>query len=72
MLVNTIGIKRFQVLDRGTRDGYATARVRFVKDMKCNATEELKVLHNSVYDESRLLLNSLPLMIRVRILLLNF
>ena len=31
-LINTLGERRFQVIERGTRDGYAVARIRFITD----------------------------------------
>lgn len=31
-IVDTIGQRRFQVLERGTRDGYHTAKVKLIRD----------------------------------------
>ena len=31
-LVTTVGERRFQVLERKTRDGYAVARIKFLSD----------------------------------------
>ena len=65
ILVNTIGGKRFEVLERDTRDGYSTARVKLFTDSSFKITEELKELHRHTYKECEGFLNSLPLMIKV-------
>lgn len=31
-ILSTVGIRRFQVISRGERDGYDTAQVQFLKD----------------------------------------
>lgn len=41
-LITTVGERRFQVLERNTRDGYAVARIRFLSDEP--PTEDLSKL----------------------------
>ena len=43
-IVDTIGRQRFRVIERGTRDGYSTARVQLVSDDSIS-TEEFQGLH---------------------------
>ena len=38
-VVDTMGGRRFKVLERGTKDGYATAKVEFVHDVIPNGQE---------------------------------
>ncbi|XP_030804152.1 LON peptidase N-terminal domain and RING finger protein 1 [Camarhynchus parvulus] len=53
-VVDTIGGKRFRVLRRGMKDGYCTADIEYLEDVKV-ADEELKKLrelHNFVYNQA--------------------
>jgi len=47
-VVDTMGGRRFKVLERGTKDGYATAKVEFLHDVIPNGQElqELQQLHD--------------------------
>ncbi|XP_051558444.1 LON peptidase N-terminal domain and RING finger protein 2 isoform X2 [Myxocyprinus asiaticus] len=53
-VVDTIGIARFKVLSHGQRDGYHTAKIEYLEDMKVEGEEltELLKLHESVYDQA--------------------
>jgi len=44
-IIDTVGGRRFQVLDRGTRDGYNTAKVEFIQD-EMPKEDELTALQN--------------------------
>ncbi|KAM9286566.1 LON peptidase N-terminal domain and RING finger protein 1 isoform 2-T2 [Cariama cristata] len=53
-VVDTVGGKRFRVLRRGMKDGYCTADIEYLEDVKV-ADEELKKLrelHNFVYNQA--------------------
>ncbi|XP_053230146.1 LON peptidase N-terminal domain and RING finger protein 3 isoform X3 [Podarcis raffonei] len=53
-VVDSIGKRRFKVLKHGQRDGYNTADIEYIEDQKVQGAEsaELKLLHESVYDEA--------------------
>ncbi|KAL2305164.1 hypothetical protein Nmel_007139 [Mimus melanotis] len=54
-VVDTIGGKRFRVLRRGMKDGYCTADIEYLEDVKVADGEELKKLrelHNFVYNQA--------------------
>ncbi|KAJ7425723.1 LON peptidase N-terminal domain and RING finger protein 1 isoform X2 [Willisornis vidua] len=54
-VVDTIGGKRFRVLRRGMKDGYCTADIEYLEDVKVADEEELKKLrelHNFVYNQA--------------------
>ncbi|KAI1238318.1 hypothetical protein IHE44_0013040, partial [Lamprotornis superbus] len=54
-VVDTIGGKRFRVLRRGMKDGYCTADIEYLEDVKVADQEELKKLrelHNFVYNQA--------------------
>ncbi|NXS08041.1 LONF1 protein, partial [Neodrepanis coruscans] len=54
-VVDTIGGKRFRVLRRGMKDGYCTADIEYLEDVKVADEEELKKLrelHNFVYSQA--------------------
>lgn len=68
-LVDTIGGRRFRVLERGKRDGYNTARVEFLSDTILTEQElqEAKALESDIYTKVRAWLDTLPGMHRARI-----
>ncbi|KAJ8262324.1 hypothetical protein GJAV_G00165160 [Gymnothorax javanicus] len=54
-VVDTVGWKRFQVLSRGMRDGYNTADIQFLEDVKVDSEqdlEKLRELHDQVYKQA--------------------
>ncbi|KFQ81162.1 LON peptidase N-terminal domain and RING finger protein 1, partial [Phoenicopterus ruber ruber] len=54
-VVDTVGGKRFRVLRRGMKDGYCTADIEYLEDVKVANEEELKKLrelHNFVYNQA--------------------
>ncbi|NXF87289.1 LONF1 protein, partial [Eubucco bourcierii] len=54
-VVDTVGGKRFRVLQRGMKDGYCTADIEYLEDVKVADEEELKKLrelHNLVYSQA--------------------
>uniref|UniRef100_A0A3Q0S534 LON peptidase N-terminal domain and ring finger 4 n=1 Tax=Amphilophus citrinellus TaxID=61819 RepID=A0A3Q0S534_AMPCI len=53
--VETVGGSRFRVLKRGQRDGYHTADIEYLEDIKVegNELELLQRLHDSVYQQAQ-------------------
>nr|XP_005299199.1 LON peptidase N-terminal domain and RING finger protein 1 isoform X1 [Chrysemys picta bellii] len=54
-VVDTVGGKRFRVLRRGMKDGYCTADIEYLEDIKVADKEELKnlrALHDVVYNQA--------------------
>uniref|UniRef100_A0A672U9Z0 LON peptidase N-terminal domain and ring finger 1 n=1 Tax=Strigops habroptila TaxID=2489341 RepID=A0A672U9Z0_STRHB len=54
-VVDTVGGKRFRVLRRGMKDGYCTADIEYLEDVKVADEDELKKLrelHNFVYNQA--------------------
>ncbi|XP_067386647.1 LON peptidase N-terminal domain and RING finger protein 1 isoform X2 [Emydura macquarii macquarii] len=54
-VVDTVGGKRFRVLQRGMKDGYCTADIEYLEDIKVADEEELKKLrelHDVVYNQA--------------------
>ncbi|XP_077135833.1 LON peptidase N-terminal domain and RING finger protein 1 [Ranitomeya variabilis] len=53
-VVDTIGGKRFQVLNRGMRDGYCTADIDYLTDTQVDEEElqQLGELHDAVYTQA--------------------
>ncbi|KAM8938812.1 LON peptidase N-terminal domain and RING finger protein 1 [Pelodytes ibericus] len=53
-VVDTIGGKRFRVLERGMRDGYYTADIEYLSDIQVSEEElqQLKDLHDAVYTQA--------------------
>uniref|UniRef100_A0A8C8S537 LON peptidase N-terminal domain and ring finger 2 n=1 Tax=Pelusios castaneus TaxID=367368 RepID=A0A8C8S537_9SAUR len=53
-VVDTVGVRRFRVLNHGQRDGYNTANIEYLEDKKVEGAEyeELVSLHDSVYDQA--------------------
>ncbi|XP_056129310.1 LON peptidase N-terminal domain and RING finger protein 1 [Lampris incognitus] len=53
--VDTVGGSRFRVLRRGQRDGYHTADIEYLEDLKADGAELeiLQHLHDSVYQQAQ-------------------
>ncbi|KAK2849398.1 hypothetical protein Q5P01_009232 [Channa striata] len=53
--VDTVGGSRFRVLKRGQRDGYHTADIEYLEDLKVDGSEFelLQHLHDSVYQQAQ-------------------
>lgn len=53
--VDTVGGSRFRVLKRGQRDGYHTADIEYLEDLKVDGSELelLQGLHDSVYQQAQ-------------------
>ncbi|KAG7461845.1 hypothetical protein MATL_G00195420 [Megalops atlanticus] len=54
-VVDTVGWKRFQVLNRGMKDGYNTADIEYLEDVKVNNAKgllKLQELHDQVYEQA--------------------
>ncbi|KAM9377825.1 LON peptidase N-terminal domain and RING finger protein 1 [Pholidichthys leucotaenia] len=53
--VETVGGNRFRVLKRGQRDGYHTADIEYLEDVKVEGSEleVLQCLHDSVYQQAQ-------------------
>lgn len=53
--VDSVGVSRFRVLKRGQRDGYHTADIEYLKDLKVDDSElePLQLLHDSVYQQAQ-------------------
>ncbi|XP_075716126.1 LON peptidase N-terminal domain and RING finger protein 1 [Rhinoderma darwinii] len=53
-VVDTIGGKRFRVLNRGMRDGYSTADIEYLTDTQVGEEElqQLRELHDAVYTQA--------------------
>ncbi|XP_067419660.1 LON peptidase N-terminal domain and RING finger protein 2 isoform X2 [Emydura macquarii macquarii] len=53
-VVDTVGVRRFRVLNHGQRDGYNTANIEYLEDKRVEGAEyeELVSLHDSVYDQA--------------------
>ncbi|XP_036380528.1 LON peptidase N-terminal domain and RING finger protein 3-like [Megalops cyprinoides] len=60
-VVDTIGKRRFKVIQHSQRDGYNTADIEYLEDEKVEGTEEaeLRTLHDAVYDQAVTWVNSL-------------
>ncbi|XP_037636663.1 LON peptidase N-terminal domain and RING finger protein 3-like [Sebastes umbrosus] len=68
-VVDTIGKRRFKVLQHHERDGYNTADIEYLEDVKEEdlAERELQSLHDTVYDQALVWVNSLKTEQRERI-----
>ncbi|OCT99525.1 LON peptidase N-terminal domain and RING finger protein 1 [Xenopus laevis] len=53
-VVDTVGGKRFRVLNRGMRDGYSTADIEYLSDIPVHQEEfqQLKELHDAVHAQA--------------------
>ncbi|XP_070692688.1 LON peptidase N-terminal domain and RING finger protein 3-like [Pempheris klunzingeri] len=60
-VVDTIGRRRFKVIQHSERDGYNTADIEYLEDVKVEgvAERELQSLHDTVYDQALVWVNSL-------------
>ncbi|XP_019940548.1 LON peptidase N-terminal domain and RING finger protein 3-like [Paralichthys olivaceus] len=60
-VVDTIGRRRFKVSQHSERDGYNTADIEYLEDVKVEgvAERELQSLHDTVYDQALVWVNSL-------------
>ncbi|KAK2849506.1 hypothetical protein Q5P01_009340 [Channa striata] len=60
-VVDTIGRRRFKVIQHSQRDGYNTADIEYLEDVKVEgvAERELQSLHDAVYDQALVWVNSL-------------
>ncbi|XP_072252319.1 LON peptidase N-terminal domain and RING finger protein 3-like [Leuresthes tenuis] len=60
-VVDTIGRRRFKVIQHRERDGYNTADIEYLEDVKVEgvAERELHTLHDMVYDQALVWVNSL-------------
>ncbi|XP_072519973.1 LON peptidase N-terminal domain and RING finger protein 3-like [Salminus brasiliensis] len=60
-VVDTIGKRRFKVIQHSQRDGYNTADIEYLEDVKVtgDAAAELGTLHDMVYDQALVWVNSL-------------
>ncbi|XP_061214016.1 LON peptidase N-terminal domain and RING finger protein 3 isoform X2 [Neopsephotus bourkii] len=69
-VVDSIGKRRFKVIQHSQRDGYNTADIEYIEDQKVQGQEyaALLVLHDSVYDQAYLWFNSLKQALKSRIL----
>ncbi|XP_006003946.1 LON peptidase N-terminal domain and RING finger protein 3 [Latimeria chalumnae] len=69
-VVDSIGKRRFKVIQHGQRDGYNTADIEYLEDQKVEGEEfvDLLCLHDSVYDQAYTWFNSLKQVLKNRIL----
>ncbi|XP_032084250.1 LON peptidase N-terminal domain and RING finger protein 3-like [Thamnophis elegans] len=69
-VVDSIGKRRFKVLQHSKCDGYNTADIEYIEDKKVQgeASEYLTILHSAVYDQARTWFNTLKSSLRVRII----
>lgn len=68
-VVDTIGRRRFKVIQHNERDGYNTADIEYLEDVKVEgaAEKELQCLHDVVYDQALVWVNSLKVEQKERI-----
>ncbi|XP_044060277.1 LON peptidase N-terminal domain and RING finger protein 3-like [Siniperca chuatsi] len=68
-VVDTIGKRRFKVIQHRERDGYNTADIEYLEDVKVEgvAQLELQSLHDTVYDQALVWVNSLKVEQKERI-----
>ncbi|XP_077165047.1 LON peptidase N-terminal domain and RING finger protein 3 isoform X2 [Paroedura picta] len=69
-VIDSIGKRRFKVIQHSQRDGYNTADIEYIEDQTVQQEEyaELVVLHDSVYNQAYVWFNSLKLALKTRIL----
>ncbi|XP_069895943.1 LON peptidase N-terminal domain and RING finger protein 3 isoform X1 [Dipodomys merriami] len=69
-VVDSIGKRRFKVLQQGQRDGYNTADIEYIEDQKVQGEDyiELVELHNSVYKQASTWFHSLKPSMKNRII----
>nr|XP_046262201.1 LON peptidase N-terminal domain and RING finger protein 3-like isoform X2 [Scatophagus argus] len=68
-VVDTIGRRRFKVIQHSERDGYNTADIEYLEDVTVEGVteQELQSLHDTVYDQALVWVNSLKAEQRERI-----
>ncbi|KAM9740471.1 LON peptidase N-terminal domain and RING finger protein 3-like [Menidia menidia] len=68
-VVDTIGRRRFKVVQHSERDGYNTADIEYLEDVTVEgvAQRELQSLHDTVYDQALVWVNSLKTEQKARI-----
>uniref|UniRef100_A0A668UVS2 LON peptidase N-terminal domain and ring finger 3 n=1 Tax=Oreochromis aureus TaxID=47969 RepID=A0A668UVS2_OREAU len=68
-VVDTIGKRRFKVIQHSERDGYNTADIEYLEDVKVEgvAERELQCLHDVVYEQAVYWVNSLKAEQKARI-----
>ncbi|XP_069023389.1 LON peptidase N-terminal domain and RING finger protein 1 [Embiotoca jacksoni] len=70
-VVDTIGGKRFRVLNRGMKDGYSTANIEHLEDSRVEDSDELErlqELHDAVYEQARVWFQNLKIRFHNQIL----
>ncbi|XP_035272856.1 LON peptidase N-terminal domain and ring finger 1, like [Anguilla anguilla] len=70
-VVDTVGGKRFRVLERGMKDGYCTANIQYLEDARVSDAgelSELQGLHDRVYEQARAWFRQLKNRFRAQIL----
>ncbi|KAI1887616.1 hypothetical protein AGOR_G00192150 [Albula goreensis] len=70
-VVDTVGRKRFRVLERGMKDGYSIADIQYLEDVRVQDVEELsklQELHDQVYEQARTWFHNLKNRFRCQIL----
>ncbi|XP_075040376.1 LON peptidase N-terminal domain and RING finger protein 3 [Mixophyes fleayi] len=69
-VVDSIGKRRFKVIQHSQRDGYNTADIEYIEDEKVQGDNyaELFTLHDSVYDQAYTWFNTLKPALKSRIL----
>ncbi|KAG5848270.1 hypothetical protein ANANG_G00096690 [Anguilla anguilla] len=70
-VVDTVGGKRFRVLERGMKDGYCTANIQYLEDARVSGAgelSELQGLHDRVYEQARAWFRQLKNRFRAQIL----
>ncbi|KAM4696098.1 LON peptidase N-terminal domain and RING finger protein 3 [Rhinophrynus dorsalis] len=69
-VVDSIGRRRFKVIQHSQRDGYNTADIEYIEDQKVHGQDytELLTLHNTVYDQAYTWFNTLKPALKSRIL----
>ncbi|KAL8180870.1 UNVERIFIED_CONTAM: hypothetical protein K2H54_038246 [Gekko kuhli] len=69
-VVDSIGKRRFKVIQHSQRDGYNTADIEYTEDQTVQGEEyaELIVLHDTVYNQAYMWFNSLKPALKSRIL----
>ncbi|XP_053436279.1 LON peptidase N-terminal domain and RING finger protein 3 isoform X4 [Nycticebus coucang] len=69
-VVDSVGKRRFKVLQQGQRDGYNTADIEYIEDQKVQGEDyaELMGLHNCVYEQASSWFHSLKTSLKNRIL----
>lgn len=68
-VIDSVGKRRFRVLNQGQRDGYNTADIEYIEDQKVEGEDcaELMGLHNCVYEQASLWFHSLKSSLKNRI-----